>query len=205
LSDATARSRETLAAAPWPTRLFAWFRRGACVAVNVLLAAGLCPVGTAWARSPTLEYQVKAAFILNFVTFTEWPETAFESPSSPLHICVVGDDPFDGSLVRTVQGESVSGHPLVTHRIGSSEELTRCHVLFVPRSAGSAGSALERENPAAPLLTVGESVGHGRDSAIINFAIDQGRVRFDVNRTAAERRGLRLSPKLLRIARLVRP
>ena len=182
MSDATARSRETLAAAPWPTRLFAWFRRGACVAVNVLLAAGLCPVGTAWARSPTLEYQVKAAFILNFVTFTEWPETAFESPSSPLHICVV-----------------------VTHRIGSSEELTRCHVLFVPRSAGSAGSALERENPAAPLLTVGESVGHGRDSAIINFAIDQGRVRFDVNRTAAERRGLRLSPKLLRIARLVRP
>jgi hypothetical protein len=188
----------------WATRRCACLRRGVCIAANVLLAAGFFPVDTAWARSPTLEYQVKAAFLLNFVTFTEWPATAFESPSSPLRICVVGDDPFDGSLVRTVQGEIVAGHPLITARIGSSEELRRCHVLFVPRSADSPGSAFERENRSAPLLTVNESVGRRRDNAIINFAVDQGRVRFDVNRTEAERRGLRLSPKLLRIARLVR-
>ncbi len=117
--------------------------------------------GAAVARSATLEYQVKAAFLLSFVTFTEWPATAFESPSSPLRICVVGDDPFDGSLVRTVQGETVAGHPLVTDHVGSGEELTRCHVLFVPRSADDRGSALERGTTGFPILTVGESKRSG--------------------------------------------
>jgi hypothetical protein len=85
--------------------------------------------------APTLEYQVKAAFLLSFVTFTEWPATAFESPSSPVRICVMGDDPFDGSLVRTIEGEAVAGHPLVIHPVGRGEDVSQCHVLFVPRSA----------------------------------------------------------------------
>jgi len=173
------------------------------VATHSLLVAWLSTAGTALARSATLEYQVKAAFLLSFATFTEWPATAFESPSSPLRICVMGNDPFDGSLAKTVQGETVAGHPVVAHLLESGEALKDCHVLFMARAA-DARAALERGGGGAPLLTIGESDGSGRAGAIINFALDQGRVRFDVNRTAAERQGLRFSSKLLRIARLVK-
>jgi hypothetical protein len=154
--------------------------------------------------APTLEYQVKAAFLLSFVTFTEWPATAFESPSSPVRICVTGDDPFEGSLTRTVEGEIVAGHPLVISHVDRGEDVSRCHVLFVPRTADSRGAALNRGASDTPILIVGESDALWHGGAIISFAIDEGRVRFDVNRTAAERSGLRLSSKLLKIARLVR-
>jgi hypothetical protein len=180
-----------------PEWVYSRLRHAACVATHSLLVAWLSTAGTALARSATLEYQVKAAFLLSFATFTEWPATAFESPSSPLRICVMGDDPFDGSLARTVQGETVAGHPVVTHHVDSGEALTHCHVLFVPRTAEA---AMER-SPIGRPLTIAPPAG---PRAIISFAVDQGRVRFDVNRTAAERRGLRLSSKLLRIARLVK-
>jgi hypothetical protein len=186
-----------------PGRICSRLRHVAWAATHSLLVAWLSTAGTALARSATLEYQVKAAFLLSFATFTEWPATAFESPSSPLRICVMGDDPFDGSLARTVQGETVAGHPVVTHHLDSGEALTDCHVLFVPRAA-DARAVLDRGGAGMPVLTIGESDGSGRAGAIINFALDQGRVRFDVNRTAAERQGLRLSSKLLRIARLVK-
>jgi hypothetical protein len=162
------------------------------------------PVLPGSAPRPTLEYQVKAAFLLSFATFTEWPVTAFESASSPVRICVVGDDPFEGSLVRTVEGESVAGHPLAVTAVGQNDDVSRCHLVFVSRSADAHGIAINRGSAESPVLIVGESDALWRNGAIIRFAIDQGRVRFDVNRTAAEQSGLRLSSKLLRIARLVR-
>ena len=160
--------------------------------------------GAAVAPAATLEYQVKAAFLLSFVTFTEWPATAFESPTSPVRVCVMGRDPFEGSLGRTVDGETVAGHPLVTSHVDSGEDVARCHVLFVPRTTDSRGFDLNRGTTATPVLIVGESDALWHNGALISFAIDEGRVRFDVNRTAAERIGLRFSSKLLRIARLVR-
>ena len=156
------------------------------------------------APAPTLEYQVKAAFLLSFVTFTEWPPTAFESASSPVRLCVLGDDPFEGSLMRTVEGETVAGHPLSVTAVTHEQDVSQCHLLFVPQSASAHGGALHREAADSPVLVVVESDALWQHGAIIRFAIDQGRVRFDVDRTAAERSGLRLSSKLLRIARLVR-
>ncbi len=168
------------------------------------LSTGFRDLAAAAAPTATLEYQVKAAFLLSFVTFTEWPATAFESPSSPVRVCVMGSDPFQGSLARTVDGETVAGHPLVTGHVDSGEDVSRCHVLFVPRTTDSRGFDLNRGTPETPVLIVGESDVLWRNGALISFAIDEGRVRFDVNRTAAERLGLRFSSKLLRIARLVR-
>jgi hypothetical protein len=172
--------------------------------VKLLLLTGFYAATFAAFPRPTLEYEVKAAFLLNFVTFTEWPATAFESPSSPLRICIVGDDPFDGSLARTVQGETVAGHPLTVSRLEPGESSASCHALFVPNAVSQRGSAIDRENPQAPVLLVSESDVLWHAGAIINFAVDGGRVRFDVNRTAAGRHGLRLSPKLLQIARVVK-
>jgi hypothetical protein len=181
-------------------------RRGwrARLPAQLFLIAILSVAGTALAAPPTLEYQVKAAFLLSFVTYTEWPASVFEGASSPLRICVAGGDPFEGSLVRTMQGETAAGHPLVTKHLGSGEDVTGCHLLFVPRTADDRDAAIDRGTMGYPILVVGESEALWRHGAVISFAVDEGRVRFDVNRTAAQRRGLRLSSKLLRLARLVR-
>jgi YfiR/HmsC-like len=168
-----------------------------------LLLVPLCFVFGTLAAAASLEYEVKAAFLLNFATFTEWPPTAFESPSSPLRICILGVDPFDGSLLRTVKGESVAGHPLVVEH-PSEEGIKRCHVLFIRRAVNPRGNDLNPGTTDAPVLVVSESETLWRAGSIINFAIDGGRVRFDVNQTASLRGGLRLSPKLLRVARTVR-
>jgi hypothetical protein len=173
-------------------------RAALCSAVVVLPGAAAPPAAA------TLEYQVKAAFLLSFVTFTEWPAVAFESPTEPLRICVLGDDPFDSSLASTVQGERAGGHPITAERVARGQDAKGCHVLFVPRSGEERAGSAERGAFDPWTLIVGESPAMAGGSATITFAVDEGRVRFDVNRTAAERAGLRFSSKLLTNARVVR-
>jgi len=171
--------------------------------VSLLLAALLAWAAPTPLPAATLEYQVKAAFLLSFLTFTEWPAGTFESPQAPLRICVLGADPFDGSLARTVQGESVDGHPLVTDRIARGQDVRGCHVVFVPAAVDDRALSVELGALDTAALVVGDSPGLAT-TASITFAIERGRVRFDVNRTLAERSGLRFSSKLLKNARVVR-
>lgn len=149
-----------------------------------------------------LEYQVKAAYILNFLSFVEWPDTAFETASTPFRLCVVGSDPFGGALEGTMKGESFQGHAVVVERVAPGEAAPPCQLLFVPASAEAAD--LLRTTVSAPILTIGESDGFLRNGGVVAFVIEQGHVRFDVNRASAERRGLKLSSRLLRVARNVK-
>jgi len=149
-----------------------------------------------------LEYQVKAAFILNFISFTEWPPAALGNDGTPFRLCVAGDNPFGGSLEGTVGGEKVAGHMIQVERLSAAGEIRRCGALFVGRSSRQE-SELLRAAQSAPILTVGESSGFLDGGGIINFIVESGHVRFDINRQAAEQRGLKLSSRLLRLARTV--
>jgi hypothetical protein len=151
----------------------------------------------------TLEYQVKAAFLLNFLAFTEWPSGALPTAGSPVRICVAGSDPFGGALDGTVQGETVLEHPIAVERIARAADARRCHALFISRQAGPATDDFLHAVDGVPVMTVGESPTFLQAGGIVNFVIDQGHVRFDVNRGLAEQRGLRFSSRLLRLARRV--
>jgi hypothetical protein len=155
------------------------------------------------APSP-LEYQVKAAYIFNFVTLTEWPAAALGSAGEPFRICVTANDAFSRSLESTVKGENVQGHPLVMERLGRGDTGEQCRVVFI--SAGTAERSAEwlRTLAALPVLTIGESESFLRSGGLVAFVVDQGHVRFDVNRQLAEQRGLRFSSRLLRVARNVK-
>lgn len=170
--------------------------------MRAIVLTALYAVSLAVSPRPSLEYEVKAAFVLNFITFTEWPATAFESPASPLRICLVGPDPFDGLLATTVQGESVAGHALVIEH-AEHGSFRGCHVVFVPGATATA-SDLEQVASIAPVLTIGESDNLWRAGAAIRLTLDGGKVRFDINQHAAAVRGLRFSPRLLTVARQVK-
>jgi len=169
-----------------------------------VLAAMLCLVFTMQTRAAdeSLEYQVKSAFLLNFTKFIEWPSSAFEAPNSPIAICILGEDPFGATLDQIVAGEMVNNRKVMVLRIRRTPEPKACQVLFLNRPekevAGLLGS-LE-----AGVLTVGEGENFIRDGGMIAFVIENRRVRFSANQMAAERAGLKISARLLNVARSVK-
>jgi hypothetical protein len=148
-----------------------------------------------------LEYQVKAAFLLNFTKFVQWPATAFADEHSPLAICILGEDPFGNTLNEMVKGEAVNGREIVIQRIARDPAPKACQVLFVARSEKEARRILAEIGPG--VLTVGEGAKFLQDGGIIAFVIQDRRVRFDIEQGAAARAMLTISSRLMSVARSV--
>jgi len=150
------------------------------------------------------EYQVKAAFIFNFTKFTEWPTNAFTSPTAPLVIGIVGDDPFGKTLDDLIRGEVVRERPLVVKRLRADGDLRSCHVLFISHSEKDQMGRLLSQVKASPVLTVGDTAGFAEKGGTVNFFLMEKTVKIEVNQTAALEAGLQISAKLLKLARLVK-
>ena len=157
----------------------------------------LAPAGGLRAQDLSTAYQVKAVFLYNFARFVEWPAAALQQ--GPLTICVAGRNVFGDELERTVRDETVGGRPIRIRVILEPE--SGCHVVFVPQ--GAAMTAYLRAAQSEPTLTVGETPGFIAAGGIINFYDDNNRVRFEISPQAAERSHLRISSRLLQLARIV--
>ncbi len=162
---------------------------------------GLAAALACQAADEPLEYQVKAAFLLNFTKFVEWPASAFAQPDSPVTICILGDDPFAQTLDEIVAGEVAGGRKVMADRIKRPPSPRSCQVLFAGKSEKTIGKVLSGLGPG--VLTVGEGESFLRDGGMIAFVIDNRRVRFLINQTAAENAELKLSSKLLSVAKAV--
>jgi hypothetical protein len=147
------------------------------------------------------EYDVKAAYLFNFVQFVTWPPSAFASPASPVRICLVGRNPFGEVLQSLTRNESFAGHGVEIVLLRDATDAQICHVVFFP--AGTRASDVVRDIAASPVLTVGEGEGFLDAGGVIRFVIVDGRVRFDVSTRHAARAGLALSSRLLQVARQV--
>ena len=147
------------------------------------------------AQDVPLEYRVKAAYLFNFTKFVEWPEDAIAA-AAPLIICVAAPNPFGAALAEMVVGEQALGHALAVRTV---QQAAGCHVLFVPEPVNA--EPLLRDARAHPVLTVGESPDFLRLGGVISFVVEDGKVRFEINQEAAQRSRLRISSRLLRLAR----
>ena len=173
---------------------------GACrprVTLLVLLLFALSHL-TAGADQQPQEYEVKAAFLLNFTKFIEWPPAP--TPDSPFTICIFGDDPFGRLIDNMVRGETVGGRSLVVRRIGPNHSVS-CQILFAGRSQKDFASSVPDLAPG--VLTVGEGEEFLRDGGMIAFVVENRRVRFDISQRLALQAGLKISSKLLSVARSV--
>jgi len=149
------------------------------------------------------EYQLKAAFIYNFAKFVEWPADAFPEGGAPLRICVLGENPFGNELLQTVNGKKVNGHPLVVVPVLESHQARGCHVLFLSRAERKRIPQTLEALRNSSTLTVGESDDFMRAGGVINFVLEGGKVRFEVSLRASEQARLKISSKLLSLARTV--
>ena len=145
------------------------------------------------ALSPT-EYQVKAAFIYNFLGFVHWPASDMDE-KGPVGICILGEDPFDSEL-DVLQKKRIRGRSIVIRRLRGLKEVGGCDVLFISRSEKRSLKRIIRSIGNKGILTVGDMEGFGEEGGIIQFYIKDRKVRFLINRRAAERAGLRISSKL---------
>jgi hypothetical protein len=202
-----ARAEERRRAAPkWRRRWRERMRPGCSVlaASALLLAVSACGRPLAASTSVALEYEVKAAFLFRFAQFVEWPADTFKGTSEPFTYCTIGDDPFRGALERTLNGKTIGQRPLRVEHLNSSGKIGECQVLFV---GGSSDRKHVEEMLATtgslPILTVGETDRFAESGGAIGFCTEDNKIRFEVNLDAAGKAGLKISAKLLALAKTV--
>ena len=150
------------------------------------------------------EYQVKAAFLYNFAKFIDWPPSAFNDAKQPLEICVYGHDPFGAALEEALLGKAIGDRRVGLGRAMLFQDLAGCHVVFVSSSAHESAADLANRLKGRSVLLVGESEGFAASGGTIQFTIEDNRVHFVINPDAADRAGLKISSKLLALAKIVR-
>ena len=155
------------------------------------------------AQDNLLEYQAKAEFLLNFAKFVEWPATAFPAPDTPITICILGVDPFGPILDRMVEGQSVNSRAVKTRRTVPEANPRGCHIAFISRYERQ-GMAEIASALGSSVLTVSELPGFTTMGGMIEFVSEEEQVGFYVNAARAEAAGLKLSSRLLRVAKGVR-
>ena len=176
-------------------------RFGALVLVAVLGVLRATPV---WAQTSTpVEYQVKAAFLFNFAKFVEWPPGAFLSETTPITLCVFGQDPFGGVLEEIARGEAIQNREVLIRQTNELPSLNACQLIFVGNKEHKRLSELLNTVRGVSTLVVGETEGDAEAGAVIQFFSEGGQLRFAVNVDAMQRAKVSFSSKLLALAKIV--
>src|SRR5271168_3927102 len=161
-----------------------------------------CLVAVAQAQSAS-EYQVKAAFLFNFARFVEWPSDAFLGADSPLQICILGQDPFGRDFEQMIEDKTVSGHRIEIAHPEGVPQARACQILFISTSEKAHLPSILQGLKGASVLIVGDTPGFAALGGAINFVLDDSRVRFEINLKAAELAHLKISARLLTVAKVV--
>jgi hypothetical protein len=173
------------------------FRR---VITSALAGVALACAHAGAALAQFQEYQVKAAYLYKFAPFIDWPANAFASPTSPLVLCVAGEDPFGPVLDRAVAGQKLGARTLEVRRLGRADKAAGCHILYLSGSkAQTIGDGLASLR-GAPVLTVTDEARNADERGMIHFVVRGRNVRFQIDEGAAQRNGLNISSKLLSLA-----
>lgn len=176
----------------------------ACVAcLTATLCLALVGVGRSYGKGPS-ESQVKAAFLLNFAKFVEWPSGSFSDSSSPIVIGVIGDGESADEIDRAVRGKTIEGRRLTARRLGGGDDLSGCHILFISAAEKRRVARILDRSKDLPAVTVGETDGFVEVGGVIGFVVEDNRVGFEINVAAARRKHVKISSQLLRLARNVK-
>jgi hypothetical protein len=184
-----------------PRRLKRSTKGGLCA---IALAAGAVLFAPTISAADSVGYPVKAAYLAKLGIFVEWPKSAFETPQSPVVLCIAGTDPFGDVLDKIVAGQRVGARAIVVKRMKTVTRQSGCAILFAGGSdEQSVDQALDAVNGAAVLTVTDNADGH--ETGIVDFVIQDGRVRFTIDDRAAEQNGITVSSHLLDLALAVKP
>ena len=200
---------------PMPTHS----RRLICLAVLTVISCACFTAYPATQTDSTKEYQVKAAFLYNFIKFVDWQDEKVANSTGPIVITVIGKGPF-GEAFKTIEGKQIKGNIVVIERIESFKQLKKtgvksesyaktiknlrkCQLLFISSSEKKDLEEIFDVLKGSSVLTVGEMDNFLETGGIINFLIKDRKVGFEVNNVAADNANLKIRSKLLRLAKRV--
>jgi len=175
-----------------------------CVTALIALFA-LLHITVLEAQQPKVsEYQVKATYLYNFGRFVQWPPNATIAKGDSFSICVLGQDPFGPSLDSTLAGETLDGKPLTAKRISTPRDAGECRILFISSTEENHLKEILAALDESSILTVSDMPAFSRRGGMIQFVLEGGKVRFEINLAKAETAKLTLSSELLKVATTVR-
>jgi hypothetical protein len=177
--------------------------------VFLALASMLAIIASAGANNGTADQgasapELRAAFMYNFAKFTEWPANVIGPPDRPLVFCVSDDQPMADALEQIVKGRAVGGHALSVRRTGVTGDFKSCHLLYASGLDTKRANELIGTLDRTPVLTVGDFERFAQMGGVASFFVEDGKMRFAINVDSAQRAGLRVSSKLLMLARIVK-
>ena len=147
------------------------------------------------------EQLLKVAFIYNFAKFTTWPDSVFADSKAPITFCVIGKHEF-GTAFDSVQGKSVGGRTVIVKYLSSYRNKDECQVVYVAPSEKSHLPKIVSTGKEEHALTVSDMDGFAEGGGIIRMMRGaDDRIGFEINAKAAEESGIKLSSRLLTLAK----
>ena len=172
-------------------------------AVVWLALSGLAPRNVAGATGNEQPYRVKVAFLFNFASLVKWPEESFHGPDAPFVICHYGGSQTRGLFETAYSGRMVERHPIEVWDLSSVDDVLGCHIMMITAERSEEVDDFLSAVAGKSVLTIGETDGFARSGGVIGFYSDGSKIRFEVNLGAAKSARLRISSRLLKLARLV--
>src|SRR5712664_1842694 len=172
-------------------------------ALSIGVAAGIASPRPAQADAQADEYRVKAAFLYKFGSYIEWPSGSFARADSPVAIGVMGADALADELAQIVAGRNVNGRPVLVRKLRPGGPIAGLHVLFIGGSDRGRLAEILAAARGRALLTVTETEDALELGSMINFVVVENKVRFDVAPPPSESDNLKISARLLGVARKV--
>jgi len=149
------------------------------------------------------EDQVMAAFLLNFARYVEWPKDAFDGGDSPVTICMMSSKAFSEVVSQTISGKTVDDRPVEIDRKADLTQTDGCHIVFIGRDFDKAPGATAAALASSSVFSVADKEGFASAGGIANFYRADNKIRFEINPNAAKKAGLKISSRLLRLAKVV--
>ncbi len=174
--------------------------------VRSTLAAALlflATAGAAFAGGMSREYEIKAAYLYNFINYIQWSEQGLPASVQTITIGVVGESPFGPALVP-LNGKQIKGRTITVKAVSKPEDLQKCQIVFISPSEKQRFPEILESLKDSKILTVSEIDGFAERGGIINFISERNKVRFEINPEAARSKGLTISSELLKLAKLVK-
>lgn len=156
------------------------------------------------AKEQSIEYKIKAAFLYNFSKFTQWPDGTVFSEQNAFSLCILGKDPF-GTTITPIENKTAHGQPIrLLYFSQMNSQLKDCRVVFIAETKPKKLQSILKKLSGLKILTVGESTDFAINGGIFGFIIDNGRVQFQINKTAAQNAQLTFNSRLLSLGHPVK-
>ena len=168
--------------------------------ILALLAFLFIPLASSATDETSLEYKVKAIVLFNFAKYVKWPDKVFTSPTQPIRVCILGDNPFGFVFDSPEAPKQAQDRDLAVVKLPESagaKDVSSCQILFWEEKNNPTAEKLASAMQEHSVLTVANKK---TDAAVISFSQVDGKVRFTVRRKAAEALGLTMSSQLLKLA-----